>query len=113
MGRDDRMGQRMDLQDACEMQFLTRTDDRRKYKIDVLNLSANALAAKIPKNHDIVDDYGDVINGAVFLWHSIWAEDRKVENWRRGFLSIAQRINSSHWKWVFFFDRKYPLPESE
>lgn len=111
MGRDDRMGHRLNLTEPCEMQYLTRDETKRKFEIDVLNLSSNAIATRIPRDHDITDDYGDLINGPAFIWHSHWADVPNTPNWRRGFLSIARRVNSEYWKWVFFFDRKYTMAD--
>lgn len=113
MGSDERMGVRIQPAEPCEMQFQTREDEKRDYEIDVLNISSNALATRIPKKHDIVDDYGDLISRPVNIRHPIWAEEAEMTNWRRGFLSIARRLNSDYWKWVFFFDRKYALPEQK
>lgn len=112
MGRDQRMGVRFEPKEPCEIQFRTRDEEKRDYEIEVLNLSSNAIATKISRNHAIVDDYGDVISRPVHIRHRLWVNDPDLENARRGFLSIARRLNSDYWKWVFFFDRKYPLPNN-
>lgn len=111
MGRDDRMGRRINLNEPCEIQYVTRDEIRQDFEIDAMNLSPNALATRVERDHSIVDDFRDLINGPAFIWHPIWADDPEAENWRRGFLSIARRFDSTYWKWVFFFDRKYKFPE--
>ncbi|MFB6226943.1 MAG: hypothetical protein ABEH89_01300 [bacterium] len=111
MGKEERMGRRTGLKELCEIQFNTRDGDRRQHKVQSLNLSSNAIALKVGLDNDIIDDYGDLISGVAFLNHPVWSDDPEQKNWRRGFLSLAQRMNSTHWKWVFFFNRNFPYPK--
>jgi len=110
MARDQRMGERVLLGEPCEIRYTDRQDTPHNHQLDVINLSSNAIALRIPRDHDITRDYSAIINGPVLMEHKVWKSDPDLDNWRRGFLSIARRINSQFWKWVFFFDRKYPLP---
>lgn len=107
------MGQRILLNKPCEVRYTDSEEVSCQHELEVINLSSNALALRIPRDHEITHDYHELINGPALLQHEVWASNPELENWRRGFLSTARRINSRCWKWVLFFDRKYPLSQLE
>ncbi len=111
MSKDQRMGDRILLNKPCEVRYTTFEEESLYHDLDVINLSSNAIALRIPRDHKITKNYHVLINGPARLQHEIWAANPDLENWRRGFLSVARRINSRFWKWVLFFDRKYPLSQ--
>jgi len=113
MVKDRRTGERILLNEPCEVRYTVLSEKSRHHELDVMNLSSNAIALKIPRDHEITRDYHELINGPALLHHEAWASNPELDNWRRGFLSLARYINSRSWKWVLFFDRKYPLSQLE
>lgn len=109
MSQNQRMGARHELNEPCTIRFNDYEGESQTHDVDVLDLSSNALALRIPREDDVTRHYSELINGPALLKHPHWSEDPELSDWRRGFLSIARRINSDYWKWVFFFDRKYPV----
>lgn len=109
MSQEQRMGERHRLKEPCTIRYTDYDGETLTHDVNVLDLSSSALALRIPRDDEVTHNYSELINGPALLKHPHWAEDPEMAVWRRGFLSIARRLNSEYWKWVFFFDRKYPV----
>lgn len=103
-----RMGPRRKIGGYVTLIYPDRDGNQQSQECRALDLSANALSVRVPRDHPVFDQFHRLFTNRVQLSHPVLPD--RTSRGVPAFLCRVDRMSRDQSRWVFFFSRKISLP---